>query len=226
MLIFQIANKHLSRAVYAKGGGDGGAAKAQAKTQQQAIDLQREQWNTVMNNLKPYAEVGLPALQGLQGLMTLEGQDKAANDFFGSGVYQRMADQARYQILRSAEATGGLGSTATANQLSAIGPQLYNDWLNGQMQNYGNMLNIGMNATSGQATSGQNFANNTGQLLQGLGSIRAGQAQQPSSLARGVSGAATGAMTGAALGSVVPVLGTGVGAAIGGGIGLLGGLSY
>lgn len=226
MLIFQIANKHLERAVYCKGGGggDGGAAKAQAKTQQQAIDLQREQWNTVMNNLKPYAEVGLPALQGLQGLMTLEGQDKAANDFFGSGVYQRMADQARYQILRSAEATGGLGSTATANQLSAIGPQLYNDWLSGQMQNYGNMLNIGMNATSGQATSGQNFANNTGQLLQGLGSIRAGQAQQPSSLARGVSGAATGAMTGAALGSVVPVLGTGMGAAIGGGIGLLGGL--
>ena len=40
--------------------------KAQAKAQQQAIDLQREQWNTVMNNLKPYAEVGLPALQQLQ----------------------------------------------------------------------------------------------------------------------------------------------------------------
>ncbi len=55
MLIFQIANKHLNRAVYAKG-GDGGAG-AQAKAQQQAIDLQRDQWNTVMNNLKPYAEV-------------------------------------------------------------------------------------------------------------------------------------------------------------------------
>lgn len=217
MLIFQIANKHLSRAVYAKGGGDGGAAKAQAKTQQQAIDLQRTQWDTVMNNLKPYAEVGLPALQGLQGLMTLEGQDKAANDFFGSGLYQRMSDQARYQVLRSAQATGGLGSTATANQLSAIGPQLYNDWLGGQMQNYGNMLNIGMNATSGQATSGQNFANNTGQLLQGLGSIRVGQAQQPSTFARGLGGAASGAAMGTA---IMPGWGT----AIGAGVGLLGGL--
>lgn len=217
MLIFQIANKHLSRAVYAKGGGDGGAAKAQAKTQQQAIDLQRTQWDTVMNNLKPYAEVGLPALQGLQGLMTLEGQDKAANDFFGSGVYKRMADQARNQILRSAEATGGLGSTATANQLSAIGPQLYNDWLSGQMQSYGNLLNIGMNATSGQAASGQNFANNTGQLLQGLGSIRAGQAQQPSSFQRGLGGAAAGAAAGTA---IMPGWGT----AIGAGVGLLGSL--
>lgn len=226
MLIFQIANKHLSRAVYAKGGGDGGASKAQAKTQQQAIDLQRQQWNTVMNNLKPYAQVGLPALQQLQGLMTLDGQNKAANDFFGSGLYQAQADQARYQNLNAAEATGGLGSTATANQLSAIGPQLFNNWLGGQMQSYGNLLNVGMNAATGQATAGQNFANNTGQLLQGLGSINAGVAQQPSSLARGIGGAATGAMTGAALGSVVPVLGTGVGAAIGGGIGFLGGLSY
>ncbi|AUV42571.1 DNA transfer protein [Citrobacter freundii complex sp. CFNIH9] len=226
MLIFQIANKHLSRAVYAKGGGDGGASKAQAKTQQQAIDLQREQWNTVMNNLKPYAEVGLPALQGLQGLMTLEGQNKAANDFFGSGLYKAQADQARYQNLNAAEATGGLGSTATANQLSAISPQLFNNWLGGQMQNYGNLLNIGMNAASGQATAGQNFANNTGQLLQGLGSINAGQAQQPSSLSRGISGAATGAMTGAAIGSVVPVIGTAAGAIGGGLVGLLGGMSY
>ena len=61
MLITHIAHKYLNRAVYEKG-GDGGASKAQAKAQQQAIDLQREQWNTVMNNLKPYAEVGLPAL--------------------------------------------------------------------------------------------------------------------------------------------------------------------
>ncbi len=107
MLITHIAHKHLNRAVYEKG-GDGGASKAQAKAQQQAIDLQREQWNTVMNNLKPYAEVGLPALQQLQGLMTLEGQNKAANDFFGSGLYKTQADQARYQNLVSAEATGGL----------------------------------------------------------------------------------------------------------------------
>ena len=83
-----------------------------------------------------------------------------------------------------------------------------------------------MNAASGQATAGQNFANNTGQLLQGLGSIHAGQAQQPSSLSRGISGAATGAMTGAALGSVVPVIGTAAGAIGGGLVGLLGGMSY
>lgn len=225
MLIIQIARKHLAGAVYEKG-GDGGASKAQARTQQEAIDLQRDQWNTVMNNLKPYADVGLPALQNLQGLMTLEGQNQAANSFFGSGLFKTQADQARYQNLAAAEATGGLGSTATSNQLSSIAPQLFNSWLSGQMQNYGNLLNVGMNAASGQATAGQNYANNTGQLLQGLGSIRAGQAQQPSGLARGIGGAATGAVSGAALGSVVPGIGTGIGAAVGGGLGLIGGLGF
>mgnify|MGYP001541966079 CR=1 FL=1 len=219
MLITHIAHKHLNRAVYEKG-GDGGASKAQAKAQQQAIDLQREQLNTVMNNLKPYAEVGLPALQQLQGLMTLEGQNKAANDFFGSGLYKTQADQARYQNLVSAEATGGLGSTAS------IAPMLYNNRLSGQMQNYGNLLNVGMNAASGQATAGQNYANNTGQLLQGLGAIRAGQAQQPSSLARGIGGAASGALAGAQLASVVPGIGNVAGAIGGGLIGLVGGLGF
>ncbi len=101
---------------------------------------------------------------------------------------------------------------------------LYNNWLSGQMQNYGNLLNVGMNAASGQATAGQNYANNTGQLLQGLGAIRAGQAQQPSSLARGIGGAASGALAGAQLGSVVPGIGTAAGAIGGGLIGLVGGL--
>ncbi|EMK5482113.1 toprim domain-containing protein [Escherichia coli] len=131
-----------------------------------------------------------------------------------------------YQNLVSAEATGGLGSTATSNQLSSIAPMLYNNWLSGQMQNYGNLLNVGMNAASGQATAGQNYANNTGQLLQGLGAIRAGQAQQPSSLARGIGGAASGALAGAQLGSVVPGIGNVAGAIGGGLIGLVGGLGF
>lgn len=216
MLIIQIANKHLNRAVYEKG-GDGGASKAQAQAQQQAIDLQRDQWNTVMNNLKPYAEVGIPALQGLQGLMTLGGQNAALNDYYNSEQYKGLAGQLRYQALNAAEATGGLGSTATTNSMATIAPQLGQNWLQGQMQNYSNLLGVGMNAATGQATAGQNFANNTGQLLQGMGAINAGQAQQPSAFARGLGGAASGAAMGTA---IMPGWGT----AIGAGVGLLGSL--
>ncbi|EPF1530601.1 DNA transfer protein, partial [Salmonella enterica] len=70
--------------------------------------------------------------------------------------------QARYQSLNAAEATGGLGSTATSNQIASIAPTLGQNWLSGQMQNYGNLLNVGQSAAAGQASAGQNYANNAG----------------------------------------------------------------
>lgn len=204
-------------------GGDGGAG-AQADATRQATPLQREQWETVMKNLAPYMQAGQPALEQLQGLSTLEGQNKALGDYYNSDQYRQLADQARYQSLASAEATGGLGSTATGNQLASIAPALGQNWLSGQMQNYGNLLNIGMNAASGKASAGQNYANNTSQLLQQQAALAAARANRPSGFQGFTSGALGGAATGAAIGSVVPGLGTGIGAIGGGRVGGLGSL--
>ncbi len=63
------------------GSGDNGA-KEQARASREAIDLQREQWNRVMQNLAPYMKVGAPALNQLQNLMTLDGQAQALNNFY------------------------------------------------------------------------------------------------------------------------------------------------
>ena len=79
MIIFQIANKHLGRAVYQKG-GDGGAG-AQADATKEAARLQNEQFNRVMNQLAPYMKVGQPALQQLQNLSTLQGQNQALSQY-------------------------------------------------------------------------------------------------------------------------------------------------
>lgn len=220
MIIFQIANKHLGRAVYQKG-GDGGAG-AQADATKEAARLQNEQFNRVMNQLAPYMKVGQPALQQLQNLSTLQGQNQALSQYYNSDQYKGLADQARYQSLAASEATGGLGSTATSNQLASIAPTLGQSWLSGQMQNYGNLLNVGMSAAAGQASAGQNYANNAGALAQQLGAINAARAQQPSAaqgfLGGGLSGAAAGAAIGSAFG------GPGIGTAIGAGIGALGSL--
>lgn len=183
-----------------KGGGDNGA-KDQAKTQQQAIALQRDQWDATMANLQPYMQVGVPALQSLQNLSTLGGQASALNDYYNSDQYKMLADQARYAQLSSAEAMGGMGNSAVANQLSTIAPQLGQNWLSGQMQNYSNLMNVGMNAATGQASAGQSYANNTGNLLQGLGQINAAGSQQgPSKAGGALAGAASGALAGSALG--------------------------
>ncbi|AIX74661.1 DNA transfer protein [Pantoea sp. PSNIH4] len=220
MLILQIANKHLSRAVYMKGGDNG--AGAQADATKEAARLQNEQFNRVMNQLAPYMKVGQPALQQLQNLSTLQGQNQALSQYYNSDQYKGLADQARYQSLAASEATGGLGSTATSNQLASIAPTLGQNWLSGQMQNYGNLLNVGMSAAAGQASAGQNYANNAGALAQQLGAINAARAQQPSTAQGIIGGGLSGASAGAAIGSAFG--GPGIGTAIGAGIGALGSL--
>lgn len=217
MLIHQIANKHLNKAVYQKG-GDGGAG-AQADATKKGVELQRQMWQTNMQNLAPFTPLAQQYISQLQGLSTLQGQGQALNDYYNSDQYKQLANQARYQTLQSAEATGGLGSTATSNQLATIAPTLGQSWLSGQMNNYQNLANIGLGALTGQATAGQNYANNVGQLYQQQANAAAAGANRPSGTQQFISGAATGAATGAAIGSVVPVIGTGIGALAGGIIG-------
>ncbi|EMF9804937.1 DNA transfer protein [Citrobacter portucalensis] len=211
MLIHQIANKHLNKAVYCKGGGDGGS-KAQAKATQQGIDLQREMWQTNMQNLAPFTPLAQQYVQQLQGLSTLQGQQSALNDYYGSQQYKDMAGQLRYQALNSAEATGGLGSTATTNSLATIAPTLGQNWLSGQMNNYQNLANIGLGALTGQANAGQSYANNMSQLYQQQANAAAAGGNQQSKLGGALQGAAAGAAAGTA---IMPGWGTAIGAGVG-----------
>ncbi|EDQ1117618.1 DNA transfer protein, partial [Salmonella enterica] len=130
---------------------------------------------------------------------------------------------ARYQNLAAAEATGGLGSTATSNQLSAIAPTLGQQWLSGQMNNYQNLANIGLGALQGQANAGQTYANNMSQISQQSAALAAANANRPSAMQSAVGGAASGALLGGGIANALS-MSTPWGAAIGGGIGLLGSL--
>lgn len=206
-----------------KGGGDNGAG-AQADALKQSTQLQRDQWNTIMNNLAPFTPLAQQYVSQLQGLSTLQGQNSALNDYYKSSQYKGLADQARYQTLAGAEATGGLGSTATSNQLATIAPTLGQNWLSGQMQNAQNLANIGLGALQGQANAGQTYANNMGSLYQQQAALAAANANRPSGFQSALGGGLSGAASGAALGSIIPDVGTGIGAAVGGGLGLLGSL--
>ncbi|EPF6610190.1 DNA transfer protein [Klebsiella aerogenes] len=210
MLIHQIANKHLNKAVYQKG-GDGGAG-AQADATKKGVELQREMWQTNMQNLAPFTPLAQQYVSQLQGLSTLQGQGQALNDYYNSQQYKDLAGQARYQSLMSAEATGGLGSTATGNQLAAIAPTLGQSWLSGQMNNYQNLANIGLGALTGQANAGQNYANNASQLYQQQANAAAANANRPSGLQSALGGAAAGAAAGTA---IMPGWGTAIGAGVG-----------
>ncbi|EGS6368795.1 DNA transfer protein, partial [Salmonella enterica] len=142
---------------------------------------------------------------------------------YNSQQYQDFVGQARYQNLAAAEATGGLGSTATSNQLAAIAPTLGQQWLSGQMNNYQNLANIGLGALQGQANAGQTYANNMSQISQQSAALAAANANRPSAMQSAIGGGASGAIAGAGLAKLIGSS-TPWGAAIGGGLGLLGSL--
>ncbi|ELC92001.1 TPA: DNA transfer protein [Escherichia coli] len=218
MLIFQIANKHISKAVYCKGGSDGGS-KAQARATEKGIELQREMWQTNMQNLAPFTPLAQQYVSELQNLSSLQGQGQALNQYYNSQQYKDLAGQARYQSLAAAEATGGLGSTATGNQLASIAPTLGQNWLSGQMNNYNNLANIGLGALTGQANAGQTYANNASQLYQQQAAAVAANANRPSTGQKLIGGIGSGAAIGGSVGGPW-------GAAIGAGVGALGSLLY
>lgn len=210
MLIHQIAHKHLNKAVYQKG-GDGGAG-AQADATKKGVELQRDIWQTNMQNLAWATPLAQQFVSKLQNLSTLQGQGDALNQYYGSQQYKDLANQARYQSLNAAEATGGLGSTATSNQLATIAPTLGQNWLSGQMNNYQNLANIGLGALTGQANAGQNYANNASQLYQQQANAAAANANRPSGFQSALGGAAAGAAAGTA---IMPGWGTAIGAGVG-----------
>lgn len=218
MIIHHIANKHLNNAVYCKGGSDGGS-KAQARATEKGIELQREMWQTNMQNLAPFTPLAQQYVSQLQNLSSLQGQGQALNQYYNSQQYKDLAGQARYQSLAAAEATGGLGSTATGNQLAAIAPTLGQNWLSGQMNNYNNLANIGLGALTGQANAGQTYANNASQLYQQQAAAVAANANRPSTGQKLIGGIGSGAAIGGSVGGPW-------GAAIGAGVGALGSLLY
>lgn len=205
-----------------KGGGGGGGGE-QAAAMKYSADLQNEQFNRIMENLAPFTPLAQQYITQMQGLSTLEGQDKALQGFYGSDMYKQQADQARYQALNAAEATGGLGSTATGNQLAAIAPSLGQAWLGDQMNSAQNLANIGLGALQGQANAGQNYANNMGSLYQQQAALAAANANRPSGFQQAISGGASGAMLGGGIASAIGAS-TPWGVGIGAGLGLLGSL--
>lgn len=210
LLTDQFKNKLEPMHGYMKGGDSGAGAQADATNR--GIDLQREMWQTNMQNLEGFTPLAKQYIGQLQGLSSLQGQQSALNDYYNSGQFKDLSNQARYQQLAASEATGGLGSSATSNGLASIAPMLGQNWLSGQMNNYQNLANIGLGALTGQANAGQAYANNTGQLLQQQAGLAAANANRPSKFGGALQGAAAGAAAGTA---IMPGWGTAIGAGVG-----------
>ncbi|OCJ30579.1 DNA transfer protein [Serratia sp. 14-2641] len=163
------------------------AANQQQKAQDEAMNQTREGYQNAVGWMTPYEKAGQTGLEGLQGLAGKPiDRNALLAQYYKSPEYAAMANQARYQQLASAEATGGLGSTATANGLAFIAPQLGQNYLadmtNQQQTMYSQLMGLsGLGAQSANALG--NWAMNQGNTMAGMeqqkGQILAGKSAIP-----------------------------------------------
>lgn len=184
-------------------GGITGANKAADAQINAANQANETAWNIYQDQKKtnePFLNAGLSGLKGLQGIAGQPiDRNKLLSEYYQSPEYQQLSNQARYQNLNAAEATGGLGSTATGNLLSSIAPQLGQNYLNmmtDQQNNmYGQLLgltNVGLSAAGANNAAGGAYSNAYGNNMGQLGAAQAGKAQSGWNSLMQVGGLASG----------------------------------
>lgn len=159
------------------GVGANKAAKQQIAGNDKAQSTYSQMYDKQMELYQPFYDAGSSGLQGLQSLVNNRSGTLA--DYYNSSEYAGLANQARYQQLASAEATGGLGSTATGNALTSIAPQLGQNYLNSQYSNLMGLTGIGINSAGSMANFAGNYADGIAALQTQAGQLKAGKAAIP-----------------------------------------------
>jgi len=154
--------------------GTNSAANAQINAASQSNAMQQQMYQQMLERLNPYLQAGQSGLNGLQSLVNDRGG--ALNDYYNSREYADLASQARYQQLAGAEATGGLGATATGNALASIAPQLGQGYLNNRYNTLSGLAGMGLSAAGAMNQAGGGYANAYGNNMSQIGAAQAGQA--------------------------------------------------
>lgn len=173
------------------GAGASAAAQAQAKMMAQIADEWHQVGQMQYGWMSPYMNAGTTALTAqMQMLANPINQQAALNDYYSGPQYDQQMQQAQYATNANAEATGGLGNTATGNAIANTSTQLGQQYLHGLTQQRNETFNqLGGLSKQGlsASTSMGNFAH---QDMQGRAKVLAGQG---AAKAGGIAGATAGA---------------------------------
>jgi len=146
-------------ALQSSAAGKGAAAAQQAAAQQR-------------NDLMPFRQAGLPALQAQQDLLGLNGQDAATAamaNYQTSPGYQWQLGQGLRAVDAGAAAQGMLRSGATLKAEQTFGQGLANSDFGTYYNRLMDISKLGENAAAGNATT----ANTSAALAQGAGNTQA-----------------------------------------------------
>lgn len=159
------------------------AAGAQAGAAQAGISEQQRQFEALQSLLKPYVDVGTPAITGLKpyaeagvpafeqqqallGLRGPEAERAAIERISGGARFQEMAQQGEEALLQRASATGGLRGGNIQGALAQFRPALLSSLIEQQYGKLGGLADIGRETQTNLARIGQASAAGVG--AQGL----------------------------------------------------------
>jgi hypothetical protein len=108
------------------------------------------------NAISPYMNAGTQALSAeMQMLANPMNSQQALSDYYAGPQYDQQMQAANYAANSEAEATGGLGNSATGNALASQSAKMGQDYLTGlgkqrqqQFNNLGGLSRQGLNATN------------------------------------------------------------------------------
>ena len=153
------------------------AAGIQAGAAGAGIAEQRRQFDALQKLLKPYTEVGVPALEAQQAFLGLKGpeaEQAAIERISGGETFKSLAQQGEEALLQRASATGGLRGGNIQGALAQFRPQLLNSLIEQQYGRLGGLVKTGQASAAGVGAAGMESGTNVANLLGQSGAAQAG----------------------------------------------------
>lgn len=154
------------------------AAGAQTAAAEAGIAEQRRQFDLVQQLLKPYVEVGTPALQQQQALIGLQGQEaqqQAISALEQGAGFQARVRQGEEALLQRASATGGLRGGNIQAALAQFRPQMLQQEIETQYGRLGGLTSLGQQSAAGVGTAGLQTGARVAGLYGDVGAAQAGK---------------------------------------------------
>lgn len=155
----------------------GRAADAQTEAAERGIEEQRRQFDAVRELLKPYVDVGGPALEQQQALIGLGGPDaqRAAIAALESGEsFQAKVRQGEEALLQGASATGGVRGGNIQGALAQFRPAMLQSEIDRQYGRLAGLTTLGQQSAAGVGTAGIQTGARISALEGDIGSAQAG----------------------------------------------------
>ncbi len=176
------------------GKGAAKAAKIEAQTQQQALQLQQNEFNTISGDATPNIQAGNTAVQSIMQMLGIgstgaAGQTAALNQIQQGPMYQSEFNSGLQGVDQSLAASGGLRGGNGALAQSDFGSQLLNSLYQQQIGNLGTVAGFGQGALGTLSSSGSNMVDASSKTLSNLGQDEGTAAASPyAALASALSG--------------------------------------